>query len=362
MLQKGQQKIGPPSWPRLLNNAAIVVTSVLIGLIGAELVTRFVAPQLMPARSERVGFWEYDEILGWAHKPNQRTNFAHPEFNVSVIINSDGLRDDEIDNTLLKRRALVLGDSYGWGFGIEHSERFDTLLEDSFSNWEFINASVSGYGTDQQYLWMGNKGLSYKPEFLLLLLYENDFTNNTSSSQYWYNKPKYEFDENGDLRLTNVPVPPLGAKQRMKQFFIGRTYLYGYLYKLLVIPLEFKWLAYKRQRKAELGIGEKPNASAQEITGALLLAMNQLANDNGVEFLLVSVPGTGRRVEYLSDFSNENGINYLALDEGFLAVDEDVYRIRGDLHWNAVGHKLAASFIEEHLVASGVLDANIAKD
>jgi hypothetical protein len=314
----------------------------------------------MPASGERVGFWQYDEILGWAHKPNQRSSFSHPEFNVSVKINSDGLRDDEIDSTSLKRRAL--GDSYGWGYGVEHSERFDTLLEDSFSNWEFINASVSGYGTDQQYLWLKNKGLSYKPEFLLLLIYENDFTNNASSSQYWYNKPKYEFEENGDLRLTNVPVPPLNAKQRMKQFFIGRTYLYGYLYSLLIMPLELKSIAYKIQRKVELGIREKPNASAQEITGALLLAMNQLANDNGVEFLLVSVPGTGRRTEYLSDFSNENGINYLSLDESFLAVDEDVYRIRGDLHWNAVGHKLAASFIEEYLVASGVLDANIAKD
>ena len=338
-------------------HAVIFVGSMLLALICAELITRLVAPQLSPTRIERGEFWEYNELLGWANKPNQRSNFVHPEFNVAIAINSNGLRDDEFDENSTKRRALVLGDSFGWGFGVEHSERFDTLLEGRYSEWDFINASVSGYGTDQQYLWLENEGLKYKPELLLLLLYDNDFANNAAQAQYWYNKPKFDILQNGELHVTNVPVPHANTRQLVKQWIVGRTYLYGYFYRNLITPIEFKWTAYNIKRKTEQGLRLKPKVSAQELTVSILLGMQQLASDNGIEFVLVSVPATGRYTKLLSDFSREHSINYLALDDDFSAADKSEYRIPGDLHWNAFGHKLAASSIEAYLASAGILDA-----
>jgi hypothetical protein len=44
------------------------------------------------------------------------------------------------------------------GGGVEHGERFDALLEGRYSEWDFISAFVSGYGTDQQYLWLEDEG------------------------------------------------------------------------------------------------------------------------------------------------------------------------------------------------------------
>ena len=40
---------------------------------------------------------------------------------------------------------LILGDSFGWGYGVEHHERFSKILEDAHPDWEIINASVTGF-------------------------------------------------------------------------------------------------------------------------------------------------------------------------------------------------------------------------
>ena len=76
------------------------------------------------------------------------------------------------------KRKLVLGDSFGWGFGVEHQEQFGEILENMHPDWEIVNASVSDYSTDQQYLFYREKGMSFKPDIVLLLFYENDFLDN----------------------------------------------------------------------------------------------------------------------------------------------------------------------------------------
>ena len=128
--------------------------------VSVEISARMFFPEWAPTREERVKFWIHSELLGWEHTPNQQGRFNHRDFSVDVAINSHGMRDDEysIERTD-KKRMLVLGDSFGWGFGVEHQERFSEMLEKKHRNWEIINASVSGYGTDQQYLFLREKGM-----------------------------------------------------------------------------------------------------------------------------------------------------------------------------------------------------------
>jgi len=318
-------------------------------MVLAEMLTRLVLPNLAPSRFGRLQFWEYDELLGWAHKPNQKSRFRHPAFDVEVAINSDGLRDDELGlDANRARRALVLGDSFGWGFGVEHSERFDTLIESRHPDWEFVNASVSGYGTDQQYLWLLNNGLKYQPDFVLLLLYQNDFTNNSSKEQYWHFKPQFVPD--GDaLRLANTPVPKASFGQQFKRLVVGRTYLYGYLYRVTFAPYLFRIQAAKIKRDREKGIAKRMVTSPNEITGALLQAIGNFCSDNGIKFVVASVPGEPKYSEFLTEFSEANSINYLALDKDFSAVPEADYIIPRDRHWNALGHAMAADAIDEFL-------------
>ena len=351
----------PQARTKLLTRVGLITASILFSLVAAELLTRLVLPDISPARKGRLQFWEYDSTLGWKHKANQRDRFIHPAFDVEVAINSAGLRDDEFDfstiDTHSERRILVLGDSFGWGFGVEHAERFDTLLEQRHPGWNLINASVSGYGTDQQYLWLRENGVKYRAKAVLLLLYQNDFANNSAKEQYWYYKPRFRLI-NGQLELFNVPVPDATFRQHVQRFIAGQTYLYGYLYKTVFTPLNLRYQAGKIARQREQG-EQKPVESSNDITGAILNAIDEFCRENGMEFYIVSVPSQPRYIDFLADFSAKNEINYLSLNSAFADLPESDYVIPRDRHWNANGHNIAAHEIDKFLRQQNLFNAKV---
>ena len=152
----------------------------------------------------------YDETLGWRNIPNWRaTTFDRP-----LTINSKGLRgkDYPYEKPKNTKRILILGDSYAWGYGVADDELFSEVLEARLASleqeWEVINTGVSGWGTDQQYLFLKDEGLRYGPDIVVLAFFiGNDIDNNVAATQYLLNKPVFV-----DYRLTlgNVPVPRPG--------------------------------------------------------------------------------------------------------------------------------------------------------
>lgn len=346
----------------------------LIGaIVCAEYSARLMFPELMPAREERVKFWAYDDLLGWAHQPNQRARFNHRDFSVDVSINSHGFRDTEysIERTA-KMRMLVLGDSFGWGFGVEQQERFSEIIENAHPDWEIINTSVSGYGTDQSYLSLKRQGLKFKPDVVLLLFYENDFENNFASVQYWHSKPVFTV-EAGELELHNVPVPKQTLGQRLEQFLVGKTYLGRTFYRAIGYPkmylksflkngLEFfkaRASNYSSPRSDRLqnniNNDEWGHRKLFEVTKQLLVSMNDLCKQEGAVLILVSIPMETEKRDVLQGVVKAQGIPTLFLDESFEAATTPT-TFTHDAHWNAEGHKLAASAIEDFFWKSGRLE------
>lgn len=318
-------------------------------IILAELSARIIFPEWHPMREERVKFWRYDELLGWAHNPGQRGRLNHIDFSVEVVINSDGLRDDEYSlERNSKKRMLILGDSYGWGYGVNHDERFSEILERNHSVWEIINASMSGYGTDQQLLYLKQKGIFYKPDVVLLLFHENDFENNIHKEQYWYYKPYFIF-ENRTLRLKNKPVPKATLKQKIDRFFYGRTYL-G---KKISIYKTYQFINYfdsvlGRNENAKTPSNLPKRQNKYIVTKYLIKALNKLSKENGARFIIVSTPMNKKRRSFLYDVTREEGIAFLSLYSTFRKIKERVL-FPHDYHWNALGHEVAAKEIDEFL-------------
>ena len=149
----------------------------------------------------------FDERLGWRNIPNWKaTTFGH-----ALSINSKGLRDREYpyQKPPGTMRILVLGDSYAWGYGVADDQVFSKVLEAKFektgSYIEVLNSGVSGWGTDQEYLFLVDEGLKYAPDLVVLAFFVlNDLDNNVSSMHYSVYKPVFL---NLDLELANVPVP-----------------------------------------------------------------------------------------------------------------------------------------------------------
>jgi hypothetical protein len=266
---------------------ALVFSGCISVIILAEFGARLLVPDWAPRSEERVKFWSYDQFLGWVNKPGQQGRFNHRDFSIEVAINSHGQRDDEYTyERNEKQRMLIVGDSFGWGFGVEHQERFCEVLEKRRPDWEIINASVSGYGTDQQYLYLRERGMLYQPDVILLLFHNSDFANNLNAQEYWYNKPYFVVND-GVLELHNTPVPKASAKQKLKRFLLGRTYLGKAVY---TTARQLRYALVKSSSTVSYKefdpVSEVVLRATQNVTNHLLRAINELSNSRNSKFIV----------------------------------------------------------------------------
>ena len=283
--------------------------------------------------SDADDFARYDSLLGWSLKPGQQKTLETAEFSIELEFNSDGLRDSEYSRVQTSRkRVLVLGDSLVWGWGVEKEKIFFELLDNKYSDWEFINAGVAGYGTDQQLLYLKQRGITYNPDVIILLFNQNDFRNNAFIHQYSYFKPKFILDHD-QLVLTGVPVP----KSSVFQLISRKTFKHFPNSSLA------KWLSEYTH----------PKGFDELLTLKLLSEINQFANTRSIKFFLMSTPLSNSFQQSLSDFARRESIDYLSLDQKLFRTEEN--GLFKDGHWNEKGHAMVSQLLEQWLVEKGVL-------
>ncbi|MDG1893746.1 MAG: GDSL-type esterase/lipase family protein [Fuerstiella sp.] len=284
---------------------------------------------LQEAGSELTGHkYLYDELLGWKNIPDWKATTHNRE----LTINSKGLRDREYeyDKPDGVRRILVLGDSYVWGYGVADHEVFTEVLETRLAGdqWQVINSGVSGWGTDQELLFLTDEGFKYSPDVVILaFFFFNDLQNNSSSRQYGLYKPVFV---DNSLQPANVPVPKPDS---------GRAEIYGTL-----SPIEIT--ARLIHRIADTCEEHQCRFIVMKF-GSFLEPDNQALQADGAAMR-----------EYLIDHTN---MEYLDLDAEFSANHASVTSlIEGNLdgHWNVFGHQLTATIIHDFLTRSGYVDAD----
>ena len=159
-----------------LLNVFLVLCGILVSLILIEIGLRIFAPQ--PKYYNPQYLFTIDEDLGYTLTPNFKGKMRTPESTSTIKINSKGLRDYEHK----KKKAftiLGLGDSFTFGTGVELEDTYLWRLEDILNKkhgnmYEIVKAGVPGYGTDQEYIFLKNKGLEYKPNLVIIGFYIND--------------------------------------------------------------------------------------------------------------------------------------------------------------------------------------------
>jgi hypothetical protein len=269
----------------------------------------------------------FDSKLGWRNIPNLKSS-THGK---PLTINSRGLRDRERDyeRTPETRRILVLGDSYAWGYGVGDDETFSRVLERALgvgtTHWEVINTGVSGWGTDQEYIFFRSEGVKYRPDVVVLAMYlQNDSHNNVAMVQYFLGKPCFTSTNLAEL------VPPV-IRPKVKE----------------------RWL----EDRDPLGMTIELVTAIHEECGRIdarlvLMTFGQFGHDanpiltefkkNFTELLSSRLPDVSR-LDIDLKFS-ERSIDPRSVMERKL-----------DLHWNAVGHRIVAELLQEHLDAEGLL-------
>ena len=156
----------------------IIATAValLIGMMMLEFICRLLVPSAerntVPTQAL---FTEYDPLYGWRLKKNYSgpSALSGPD-RTTYSINSLGYRGAPMLGSLSMPRVLVVGETTGFGLGVEEWQMFSQLLADDLRrvlpNVEMVNLSVPGYSLDQELLVLENEAKRYQPTVVILLL------------------------------------------------------------------------------------------------------------------------------------------------------------------------------------------------
>ena len=114
-------------------------------------------------------FARYDPDLFYTLKPGDFV-FENAEYRTAYHVNRAGLRDRE--DALVKPQAIVLGDSFAMGWGVEQDDAFAKVLERQ-TGMPVLNAGVSSYGTAREFRLLERLDTSAL-RYLIIQYCEND--------------------------------------------------------------------------------------------------------------------------------------------------------------------------------------------
>ena len=315
-----------------LRSAVVTLAIVLATLAGIELVLRVADLRVLrEGSSERSLTYRYDPKLGWAPVPNS-SSVVTTARTIHAQHNSLGFRDIEFE-TDARPTMLFIGDSFVWGVDAEVGERFTDLLRSRLPSLHIVNAGVSGYGTDQEYLLLQRIWPTIRPAIVVLIYCtDNDRLDNGTNIRYdGYQKPYFATLPDGTLALRGQPVP------LSRQLYIKDNWWVRHFWLARVAAFVYVEIAH-------------PQLFVPDPTEKIVSGMQEFVEAHGARLVV----GLQSRDEKLMAHLAAEHIPFVSFDGA------EAYAIRYGAHWTPAGHRLVAErllklFSEQNIVqADGV--------
>lgn len=360
----------------LLVNGLFLVAALVVGAGLSEAGLRLFYPQPL-------GVWHHDPAGLALHWPGLVTYL--PQFEQTVSFNSAGMRDRE--RTVKKPegvfRILVLGDSFMEALQVPYEKSFPSLLERALEQQgakrvEVVNASVSGWGTDDELQYLTTYGMQWSPDLILVAMtLHNDISDNL--------RERFHTTKNGAL------VEKSGEKASFFQYKIVQ------LKSLLAARSHAFQLVARARRSTEMRTEARQLdshvievfkdatneniARGVELTALILKRMQAIGSAKGSRMALVLLPlavqlseetfadvarsaaGMPRELDIerpqrlIMGVAGRIGIPAIDLLSGFrvgAAGRRDSLFLEHDGHWNERGHQLAVDIVVRELIARGL--------
>lgn len=131
--------------------------------------------------------WNAEPDLGYKVLPGVDTELRdHPDFTFKVktdplIFEDIGFRDDGLDK---KVYAIAIGDSFGWGYGVNNDEAWTELLENKL-NKDIANLSIPASSVVQYSIILKKYGLPLKPRIALIGFFTGNDYGDYVNFQEW---------------------------------------------------------------------------------------------------------------------------------------------------------------------------------
>ncbi len=333
--------------PRGLRRIPLLVLGLALGLFGAELGLRgFVALDHPPIH-------ELDPRLGWRHAARVERKTRN-ESGEPVLFRTDarGLRATAIPNERApgSARALFVGDSFTEGAQVEEQDLFTTATARELPGVEVWNASVGGWSTVQEFLWLRDEGTALRPDLVVLVVSDSDFQDNLIPFLAGLGpRPYARLTAAGEVEVVEaIEVGPF-ARFLMPAPGRWRLYRHSALYRSL---LKNVFLPLKGEELARIQEEERnavPEASTRAVMADLLGRIEAVARAGGARTAIVAIPTREQAAaaaapvhEWMAARCAALGVPFLSLTEALAAnpdSGEPAYFAR-DIHLTRTGHRL----------------------
>lgn len=356
---------------RWLQRIALMAVSLLIALLGAELVVRLTlyVPRGTPyvAEDPDTIYFNKPHILGRHDSPG--------EFSYQFKTGSKGFRSGEHGprNSHVPR-ILCLGDSFTFGIGVDDLNTWPAQLETgllaSGKRPEVVNAGVMGWGLAEYWIWTSLHALEIQPSLIIVACHAGDWENASNGLT--------SLESDGTLKRHQVVRKDISRLKKVT----AQIPLYDTLMTHSAIANLIKQAVIRVTNAGTTGgaimsaenvrdLAARETALFEKLTPvnrALLRGLQQTAADAGAGLLIAFIPSYGeitpggkpgagqkRFRQDLTAWTQELGISFvdttpmlkLHLDKHALPV-EALYFPKNE-HCTTVGYQVIAKGISEEI-------------
>ena len=315
------------------------------------------------ARAGDRGLWRYEALRGWGLIPGAsgEDHRGGPD-RAAVRVNQQGFRGAGFARTKGRdsRRILLLGDSFGFGVGVDEPHSVSSRLEELVNadkeltagqHVDVLNMSVSGYSTDQEILTFEAEGAPLDPDVVILLMCDNDFDGNMQGFAYGrYYKPRFVL-EGGDVRLVDTPAPRAERRRPV------RTWLFDHsAFQAALVGFADRPRLRRLENFLAPGEARRSPGSPEELMVALVRKLDREVRQAGAALVTFNTGHRGEKTPLFQAIRPElerAGIAHLGLEgpmgDARRRRPELQWDFGGDTHWNVPAHDLAARVMHLHL-------------
>jgi lysophospholipase L1-like esterase len=284
-------------------------------------------------------------------KKNSIENYNQAEFDYEIRTNSLGFRDVEhpVAKAPGEYRILAVGDSFTEGQGAPFDQTGLSVLDrnlnhlDDTHRYRVMVAGVAGSDPFYEYRILVDKLLVYQPDLVMMI------TNGSDVIDVLRRGGEERFLADGRVKGVEPPAPKL-------------AWLYEHSHFARLVLSEAFDYTYLLVTKSERG---RRVVAAQEKMTALILKLDGLLRDQGIEFVLVVLPdkrevdrdtyGDLRNLQGLVDFCRSNGVATIEVKPYFVEQltngnsELDALYWAKDFHFTPLGYRYMGEAIQQGL-------------
>jgi hypothetical protein len=358
---------------KIMRKAKNITTRIaLLGILAlyclllAEIILRVLKP--VPMLPRHVCATAYG-IRG--NEPNKRYWHRTLDCKVQFQTNSKGIRSNReipYEKPQGIKRIVLLGDSFGMGYEVQLDEMFSArmvyYLDTGYGiKAEVVNLSTSGHGNAEELIVLENEGFKYQPDLVLLSWHFTDYQDNIRSNLYRLTTDG-ELVRNAETYLPGIRVNQMLCRFPGYEFIADNSQLYNFardfialrVKSLLVILRSIKRVGHQASTPEVIH-----NDLSTDLTVALLRAIQDRCEKQGVEFMVLDVPKQLSRHEFVSKFplSQVDDAPSMHVVSPMAAFDEikdgQLYWEHGHGHFSPLGCDVVGKELADYIVENNIL-------